>query len=238
MMTLNPLWRWLQMTALLLFCSLSTVVAAASQTADTIPPPQANSKDSQPVLLVLGDSISAGYGLKPQQGWVTLLQQRLQQRWQQGDTDNDLPIYRVINASISGDTTSGGLRRLPLLLQQYRPELVLIELGANDGLRGTPLPLIEKNLQQLVVMGQQAGAQVMVLGMRIPPNYGPRYGEGFYKLFDRVASRSKSAYLPFLMAGVGGVPELMQTDGLHPNQAAQPLMLENVWPVLQPLLGE
>lgn len=226
------------MTAVLLFCSLSTVVTAASQTVDTIHPPQASFKDSQPVLLVLGDSISAGYGLEPQQGWVVLLQQRLQKRLQQHDTDNNLPAYRVINASISGDTTSGGLRRLPPLLQQYHPELVLIELGANDGLRGTPLPLIERNLQQLVEMGQQAGAQVVVLGMRIPPNYGPRYGEGFYRLFDTVASQSQSAYLPFLMAGVGGVPELMQSDGLHPNLAAQPLLLENVWPVLQPLLRQ
>ena len=188
------------------------------------------------MLLVLGDSISAGYGLEPQQGWVDLLQLRLQQRFQQRHSDSGQPAYRVVNASISGDTTSGGLRRLPPLLQQYRPELVLIELGGNDGLRGTPLPLIEKNLQQLVLLGQQAGAQVMVLGMRIPPNYGPRYGAGFYRLFDTVANRSQSAYLPFLMAGVGGVPELMQTDGLHPNLAAQPLLLENVWPVLQPLL--
>ncbi len=229
-MTLKHSWRWLRIVAVVLLYTTQSAAAGteavASTDANTVGA-QISPQDSQPVLLVLGDSISAGYGLEPQQGWVALLQRRLEQR--QID-------YRVINASISGDTTSGGVRRLPPLLQRYQPELVLIELGANDGLRGTPLPVIEQNLLQLVGMGQQAGARVVVLGMRIPPNYGPRYGEGFYRLFDTVANRSHSAYLPFLMAGVGGVPELMQADGLHPNQPAQAQLLDNVWPVLQPLL--
>ena len=179
------------------------------------------------VLLVLGDSISAGYGLEPQQGWVSLLQQRL------AEHGSDLV---VINASISGDTTNGGLSRLPRLLEQYRPEILVLELGANDGLRGTSLALIETNLQRLIKMGQQAGAQVLLLGMRIPPNYGRRYSEGFYQLFSRAANATDSAYLPFLLEGVGGVAQLMQADGLHPNQQAQQRLLENGWSALQPLL--
>jgi len=179
------------------------------------------------VLLVLGDSISAGYGLEPQQGWVSLLQQRL------AEHGSDLV---VINASISGDTTNGGLSRLPRLLEQYRPEILVLELGANDGLRGTSLALIETNLQRLIKMGQQAGAQVLLLGMRIPPNYGRRYSEGFYQLFSRAANATDSAYLPFLLEGVGGVTQLMQADGLHPNQQAQQRLLENGWSALQPLL--
>lgn len=181
-----------------------------------------------PRLLVLGDSISAGYGLEPQQGWVSLLQQRLAE---QGAG------LEVINASISGDTTNGGLSRLPRLLQQYKPEILLIELGANDGLRGAPLRLIEANLKRLIEQGQQAGAQVLLLGMRIPPNYGARYSEGFYQVFNEAASATDSAYLPFLLEGVGGVPGMMQADGLHPNQRAQKRLLENSWAALQPLLG-
>ncbi|MEH6825121.1 MAG: arylesterase [Motiliproteus sp.] len=180
------------------------------------------------VLLVLGDSISAGYGLEPQQGWVSLLQQRL------GEQGAGL---EVINASISGDTTNGGLSRLPQLLQQYSPEILLIELGANDGLRGAPLRLIEANLKRLIEQGQQAGAQVLLLGMRIPPNYGARYSAGFYHLFNTAATATQSAYLPFLLDGVGGVPGMMQADGLHPNQRAQKRLLENSWAALQPLLG-
>ncbi|MEH6473727.1 MAG: arylesterase [Halopseudomonas sp.] len=185
------------------------------------------SKSRPPVLLVLGDSISAGYGLEPSQGWVTLLQQRLQ---------NQGSAFQVVNASISGDTTNGGLSRLPTLLQQYQPQILVIELGANDGLRGTPLPLIERNLKRLVELGQQADAEVVVLGMRIPPNYGPRYSDGFYQLFASAASAREARYLPFLLDAVGGVPELMQADGLHPNQQAQMRLLENSWSVLAPLL--
>lgn len=179
------------------------------------------------VLLVLGDSISAGYGLEPQQGWVSLLQQRLAE---QGS------VFEVINASISGETTSGGLSRLPALLQRYHPEILLLELGANDGLRGTPLTLIETNLIRLIRQAQQAGARVLLLGMRIPSNYGSRYSEGFFQLFRSAADTTGSVYLPFLLEGVGGVPELMQSDGLHPNLLAQPRLLENSWPLLAPLL--
>ncbi len=187
-----------------------------------------SSKDRpSPVLLVLGDSISAGYGLEPQQGWVSLLQQRL------AEQGSDL---EVINASISGDTSNGGLSRLPSLLRQYRPEFLVLELGANDGLRGVPLALIETNLKRLIRLGQQSGAEVLLLGMRIPPNYGRRYSEGFYQLFNSAASATESAYLPFLLEGVGGVAQLMQADGLHPNQQAQQRLLDNSWAALQPLL--
>ncbi|WP_421868879.1 arylesterase [Motiliproteus sp.] len=182
----------------------------------------------EPVLLILGDSISAGYGLEPGRGWTSLLEQRL--------SAEGSPL-RVINASVSGDTTSGGLSRLPSLLQQYRPQVLVIELGGNDGLRGTPLKLIESNLHQLVALGQQSGAEVVLLGMRIPPNYGPRYSNGFYQLFSRVGEASGIAYLPFFLEGIGGVPELMQADGIHPNTQAQPKLLELAWRTLAPLLA-
>lgn len=178
-------------------------------------------------ILVLGDSLSAGYGIDVNRGWVNLLQQRLEQRGYD---------YRVINASISGDTTSGGLSRLPPLLAQYQPALVLLELGANDGLRGTPLPIIQRNLQQLVRLSQQANARVLIIGNRLPPNYGPRYTDGFFKLFGEVAKAQNTALVPFLLDGVALDWNLMQKDGLHPTEAAQPQLLDTVWKGLLPLL--
>ncbi len=178
-------------------------------------------------LLILGDSISAGYGLKPDSSWVTLLEQRLQQQARS---------VQVINASISGETTSGGRTRLPSLLQRHQPGLVIIELGGNDGLRGTPLFAVEANLEALIQQSHQAGAEVLLLGMRIPPNYGRRYAEGFVEIFPRVAERHQIAYHPFFLDGVGGVSELMQTDGIHPNEQAQPLLVDNIWPQLESLL--
>ena len=189
----------------------------------------ASIKGSPPTLLILGDSISAGYGLEPGQGWVALLDQHLKQQTS--------PL-QVINASVSGDTTSGGLSRLPGLLAEFQPTLLVIELGGNDGLRGTPLKLIEANLLKLVELGQQAGAQVVLFGMRIPPNYGPRYSEGFYRLYARVAERSGAGLLPFFLDGVGGIDHLMQTDGIHPNRDAQPLLLKQALTQLQPMLEE
>ena len=178
-------------------------------------------------ILVLGDSISAAYGMESEQGWVALLAQRL------GQQDR---AHRVVNASISGETTSGGLSRLPALLRRVAPDLVLIELGANDGLRGTPLAVIERNLGQLVELAQRHGARVLLLPMRIPPNYGARYSDGFAAIYTALGARSGVATTGFLLRGVAGQPALMQADGLHPRAAAQPLILDNLWTALQPLL--
>ncbi len=178
-------------------------------------------------IVVMGDSLSAAYGIPKEQGWVALLEQRLD--------DNNLD-YTVVNASISGETTHGGITRLPVILDQYKPQLVLLELGANDGLRGVPLPVIEANLNQLVSQSLAAGAQVLLLEMRIPPNYGPRYSEGFTELFSKVAEQQKVSMVPFFMASVVLQPELMQADGLHPNAQAQSALLEQVWPFLSHLM--
>ncbi|WP_428036744.1 arylesterase [Amphritea sp.] len=178
-------------------------------------------------IVVMGDSLSAAYGIPKEQGWVALLEQRLD--------DNNLD-YTVVNASISGETTHGGITRLPAILDQYKPQLVLLELGANDGLRGAPLPVIEANLNQLVSQSLAAGAQVLLLEMRIPPNYGPRYSEGFAALFSKVAEQQKVSMVPFFMASVVLQPELMQADGLHPNAQAQSALLEQVWPFLSHLM--
>ncbi|WP_290703360.1 arylesterase [Amphritea sp.] len=176
-------------------------------------------------ILVMGDSLSAAYGMPQQQGWVALLDQKLEK--------NGFS-YEVINASISGETTHGGLTRLPGALDQYKPELVVLELGANDGLRGAPLALIERNLTRLIAQARAAGAQVLLLEMRIPPNYGPRYSDGFTALFEKVAQMQDVLMVPFFMAPVVLQPELMQDDGLHPNEQAQPVLLDQLW---QPLIS-
>jgi len=182
---------------------------------------------SAATLLVLGDSLSAAYGIPREQGWVALLDQRLQQ---QGYN------VTVVNASISGETTQGGLSRLPALLQQHQPDIVVLELGANDGLRGTFPPVIRSNLDRLTHLSQQQGAQVLVLGMQLPPNYGPAYTRQFAAVFDTVASTRDTALVPFFMERVALAPEFMQTDGLHPNAEGQPHLLDTVWPALKPLL--
>jgi acyl-CoA thioesterase I len=179
------------------------------------------------VILVLGDSISSGYGLDVENGWVQLLQDRLSQQ----NTD-----YRVVNASISGDTTNGGAARLRPALDKYRPDIVVVELGGNDGLRGLPLSETRANLERIVVASQQAGARVLLLGMRLPPNYGPAYTDAFHAIYQDLANRYQVAQVPFLLEGIGGVETMMQADGIHPRATAQPLMLNNVWPYLQPLL--
>ncbi|GAA0699704.1 arylesterase [Marinobacterium maritimum] len=178
-------------------------------------------------LLVLGDSLSAAYGLPAEQGWVSLLEQELQQR---------RLADRVVNASISGETSSGGLQRLPRLLADYRPDLVLLELGANDGLRGTPLQVMEQNLRQMVELSQASGADVMLIGIRIPPNYGPQYTQRFYSIYPDLAREYQLPLVPFLLERVALKPQLMQSDGLHPTAAAQPILLQTVWPHLYPLL--
>jgi len=178
-------------------------------------------------LLVVGDSISAGLGLDTSLGWVSLLDKRLKE---QGFD------YAVVNASISGDTTAGGLARLPALLSEQKPTLVVIELGGNDGLRGMAPAQLQQNLSAMVLQSQKAGAKVVLLGMRLPPNYGQRYTDAFAKVFDSVASEQKIPLVPFFLDGVGGVQGMMQADGIHPAVVAQPKLLDNVWPTLKPLL--
>lgn len=179
-------------------------------------------------ILILGDSISAAYGLPLAQGWVAQLSARLAR---------EAPgRHQVINASISGETASGGRRRLPGLLTSHRPEVVVIELGGNDALRGRPPAAIAADLRALIQSSRAAGAQVLLLGMRIPPNYGRAYSEAFAGLYPQLAQSERVALVPFLLAGVGGVPALMQADGIHPTVAAQPRLLANVWPQLKSLL--
>ena len=180
-------------------------------------------------ILVLGDSISAAYGMSLEQGWVALLAEQLQEQH---------PQYAVINASISGDTTAGGLRRLPSLLEQHTPRVVIIELGANDGLRGYPLGTLQGNLTNLVEMSRQAGASVILLPMEIPPNYGTRYTSGFRQSYVQVAQQTDSVLTPFVLDGVATNPTLMQADGIHPTVEAQPRLLDNVLPAVLDLLEQ
>ena len=178
-------------------------------------------------LLIVGDSISAGFGLDTRLGWVSLLEQRLKQ---QGYDD------KVINASISGDTSAGGLARLPALLAAHKPDVVIVELGGNDGLRGQPPAQLKQNLASMIDQSQKAGAKVLLLGMRLPPNYGVRYTTAFAKVYSDLAEEKKVALVPFFLEGIGGHPDLMQADGVHPAASAQEMLLNNVWPVLKPLL--
>ena len=178
-------------------------------------------------VLIVGDSISAAFGLDTRLGWVTLLEQRMKD---EGFTD------KVVNASISGDTSAGGQARLPALLAEHKPELVILELGGNDGLRGQQPAQLQQNLASMIDRSRAAGAKVLLLGMQIPPNYGPRYTNAFKAVYSDVAAEKNIPLVPFFLDGVGGIPELMQADGLHPAAGAQGKLLENVWPTLKPLL--
>ena len=182
-----------------------------------------------PVILVLGDSLSAAYGIPVEQGWVSLLQRRLAER--------GFP-YQVVNASISGDTTSGGLSRLPAALERERPAIVILELGANDGLRGQPPMAMSANLARMIELSQKAGARVLLAEMRIPPNYGPLYAQKFQATFGELAKRYDIPLIPFLLDGVAGNFALTQDDGLHPRVEGQPRILDNVWAVLEPVLKQ
>jgi acyl-CoA thioesterase-1 len=182
------------------------------------------------VILVVGDSLSAEYGLKRGSGWVALLEQRLAR---------EKIAARVVNASISGDTTSGGRSRLPALLAQHKPTQVIIELGGNDALRGLPLSGTEANLSAMTEAAQKAGAKVLLVGMQVPPNYGTDYANKFAGLFEKVAKAHKAAVVPFLLKGVADGPEaagLFQADRIHPREEAHPRMLDNVWPELKKIL--
>jgi len=182
------------------------------------------------VILVVGDSLSAEYGLERGKGWVSLLEQRL--------VTDKLPAA-VINASISGDTTSGGRSRLPALLKQHKPTLVVLELGANDALRGLPLAMTRDNLQTMARAAKTAGAKVLVVGMQVPPNYGRQYSDDFSALFQSVAKAENAGLVPFLLKGVADAPNaeaMFQADRIHPREQAHPIMLANVWTGLKPLL--
>jgi acyl-CoA thioesterase-1 len=185
-------------------------------------------RNDSPTILVLGDSVSAGYGLASNEGWVALLQSRLQT---QGYG------YRVVNASVSGETTTGGLARLPRALSVHRPQIVIVELGGNDGLRALPLETSRRNLERIIETSRASGARVLLLGMKIPPNYGPRYSQGFEQLFRDLARRYRLPFEPFFLEKIALAPGMMQADGLHPTAKAQPVMLDTVWPVLKPMLG-
>ena len=181
-------------------------------------------------VLIVGDSISAEYGLRRGSGWIQLLQNQL---------DQEKRPVRLINAGISGDTTSGGRSRLPALLKQHRPAIVVIELGANDALRGLPLSMTRDNLTAMTKAAKDAGAKVLIIGMQVPPNYGGQYTRDFQALFKQVAEAEKTALVPFLLKGVADQPDptaLFQEDRIHPNEKAQPTLAANVWPVLAPLL--
>ena len=179
-------------------------------------------------ILVLGDSLSAAYGIPRERGWVALLQEKLAQQ--------KLPNGNVINAGISGDTSDGGLARLPALLQKHRPDIAIIELGANDGLRGFQIQRIRDNLAQIIQLCRKADAKVLLVGVKIPPNYGLRYTSDFYETYTLAAKQFNVPLVPFLLDGVATHPDLMQDDGLHPNAEAQQKLLDNVWKYLQPLL--
>jgi acyl-CoA thioesterase-1 len=186
----------------------------------------ANAAEKRTVL-VLGDSLSAGYGIKLEDGWVQLLSRRLAS---QGYG------YTVVNASVSGETTQGGLARLPRALEVHKPAILVLELGGNDGLRGLPLSASRENMRRIVELATKARVQVVLLGMVIPPNYGPRYGQEFRDMFADLAKKNSLAFVPFFLDQVALNPDFMQADGLHPNAKGQPQMLENLWPKLKPLL--
>jgi len=198
--------------ALIVMSSLSSVLAYAKPTS---------------VVLLFGDSLSAAYGIDQVEGWGSLLEQRIKQ--------NNIP-FRVINASISGDTTQNGLSRLSTSLTKHQPDVVIIELGANDGLRGLSLTQMKSNLARMIELSQQKDSQVVLVGMRIPPNYGKRYTDAFYETYASLAKHYNVVLIPFLLESIGGQQHLMQDDGLHPNEKAQPLIVDNVWPYLLPIL--
>lgn len=206
--------------------SLLAMSASGFQVAQAVATPRTPQAPTD-TILVIGDSLSAEYGLARGTGWVNLVSQRLK---------DSFPEYQIRNSSISGDTTSGGLSRLSTALIQYSPKWVLIELGANDALRGLSLDMTQKNLEHMVEQVKASGAQVILVGMQIPPNYGKTYTEQFQNLFPTIAEKTQSALVPFLLSGIETQADMFQADGLHPNETAQPVLANNVWAVLEPLL--
>jgi len=181
--------------------------------------------EEPPVLLILGDSLSAGYGMDREHSWVNLLDIRLEEGGYS---------YRILNSSISGDTTQGGLSRIARLLDRYQPEIVIIELGANDGLRGINPDITRANLTTMIQQSQEAGARVLLTGIRLPPNYGPVYLEQFESMYSDLANEFDTLLVPFFMDGVALRVDLLQADNIHPNEKGQPVLLDNVWVVLEP----
>ncbi|EKS67819.1 arylesterase [Burkholderia sp. SJ98] len=205
--------------AILLMAACSATAHAADAQAAAQP---------KPAIVVLGDSLSAEYGLPRDTGWVNLLRDKLaKERFD----------YSVANSSISGDTTSGGRARLTAVLSRLKPAVVIVELGANDALRGVPLATTETNLRSIVDASQAAHAKVLLIGMYVPPNYGPDYTQKFHAVYERIAKDKNVPLVPFLLAGIADKPAMFQADQIHPTVQAQPLLLENVWPTLKPLLG-
>lgn len=185
---------------------------------------------SQNTLLIVGDSLSAAYGIPSEAAWVQLLRNRLDK--------NGLGNWTVVNASISGETTDGGARRLPELIEENAPEVVVIELGGNDGLRGFPPQVIQSNLASMIEQVQDAGARAVLVGMQIPPNYGQRYTEMFANIYPTLSDRYNTALVPFFLDGIYNQEGMMQDDGIHPSEQAQGKLLDNIWPVLKPILTE
>lgn len=188
----------------------------------------AHAQSDEGVILVWGDSLSAAYRMQEEQGWVSLLQEKLIAEGRQ---------WNVVNGSVSGETTDGGLARLPAMLANTEPDIVILELGGNDGLRGLPVRNIRENLTRMIELSQQAGARVLLAGIQIPPNYGPRYTGPFYAQYSELAQQYDLALIPFLLDGIADNTELMQDDGIHPTAEAQPMVLDIVWPVLLELIA-
>lgn len=185
---------------------------------------------NQGTLLIMGDSLSAAYGVQTEEAWVALLKERLKEQ--------DLAGWEVVNASISGETTDGGLRRLPDLLDRHQPDIVMIELGGNDGLRGFPPQVIRRNITRMIEQSQDMNASVVLVGMQIPPNYGERYTQAFAAIFPELAEDFNTSLVPFFLDGIYDQPDMMQDDEIHPTAGAQGQLLDNVWPVLEPMLTD
>ena len=209
---------------LLAFSLIVTALVALPASAKLISP-------STQKILVFGDSLSASYGVPQGQGWVALLETKLAQKQSSKIT------YKVVNASISGETTSGGLARFSAALATHKPNIVILELGANDGLRGLPIADMQSNLSQMITQAKTAKAKVLLIGMKIPPNYGLKYNKTFTQMYVNISKQYQVALVPFLLEGVAGNPELIQADGLHPIAAAQAQLLENVWKILERMLS-
>ncbi|MCO1370789.1 arylesterase [Burkholderia multivorans] len=218
--------RWKRRAALVALLGGTLAATGFARAAATA---AATSTTGQPVIAVLGDSLSAEYGLPRDTGWVALLRQRLA---------TERIDYSVANASVSGDTTSGGRARLPAVLQRLKPSIVVVELGANDALRGVPLATTERNLRDIVADTRRAHAKVVLVGMYVPSNYGPDYTQKFHAVYTRLSKELDVPLVPFLLAGIENKPDMFQSDQIHPTQQAQRVLLDNVWPTLKPLLGK
>lgn len=220
--------NWTPRATLALLAVIGCAATAPARAADALANTATTAPATAPAIVVLGDSISAEYGLPRDTGWVNLMRQKLtQERFD----------YSVANSSISGDTTSGGLARLPAALNRIEPKVVIVELGANDALRGVPLGTTEANLRTIIEKSQAANAKVLLVGMYVPPNYGPDYSQKFHAVYEKLSKEKHVPLVPFLLAGMENKPEMFQADQIHPAPQAQPLLLNNVWPVLRPLLG-